>query len=77
MKTNRALLASLMELPEAERFEIAMAVLDQSSPAGLAVDEIIGVVAGRQDEMESGAVADIGYDELAAGLNYRPQTKTE
>jgi len=41
MSTPTAFLAPLMELPEAQRFEIAMAVLDQSSPAGMTEDEIV------------------------------------
>lgn len=74
MNTQTAFLASLMELPESQRFEIAMAVLDQSSPAGMTEDEIVQEAARRQDELESGAVTDMGFDELVAGLNYRPRS---
>ena len=77
MNPDPALLATLMQLPEAERFEIAMAVLDQSSPAGMTAEEIVETALVRQDELESGAVADIGYDELAAGLRHRSRTMTE
>ena len=72
MDTPSALFASLMQLPEAERFEVALAVIDQSSPAGMTEDEIVAEAARRQDELESGSVADIGFDELVAGLRYRP-----
>ena len=74
MNSPAAFLATLMELPESERFEIAMAVLDQSSPAGLTEDEIVQEASRRQDELESGKVKDISYDELVAGLNYRPRS---
>lgn len=77
MKTNPALLATLMELPEAERLEIAMAVLDQSSPAGVTAEQIVEIAIDRQNEIESGAVADISYEQLAAGLRYRSKTKGE
>lgn len=63
-----------MQLPEAERFEIAIAVLDQSSPSGMTEDEIIAEAIDRQDAVESGQVKDIGFDELVAGLNYRPRS---
>lgn len=74
MNSPAAFLATLMELPESERFEIAMAVLDQSSPAGLTEDEIVQEASRRQDELESGKVKDISFDELVAGLNYRPRS---
>lgn len=74
MNTQTAFLATLMELPESQRFEIAMAVLDQSSPAGMTEDEIVQEAARRQDELECGSSADIGFDELVAGLNYRPRS---
>ena len=72
MKTGPVLLTTLMNLPEAERLEIAMAILDQSSPSAMTEDEIAQEAAKRQDELESGAVRDIGYDEMVAGLTYRP-----
>ena len=71
MNAPTAFLAILMELPESERFEIAMAVLDQSSHAGMNEDEIVQEAARRQDELESGSDTDIGFDELVSGLNYR------
>lgn len=74
MNSNPMLFTTLMELPEAERFEIAMAVLDQSSPSAMTEDEIVQEAARRQDELESGTVADIGFDELLAGLNFRPRS---
>ena len=74
MNVNSALFATLMQLPEVERFELALAVLDQTSPAGMSEDEIVAEAAKRQDELESGAVQDIGFDELVAGLNYRPRS---
>lgn len=74
MNSPAAFVATLMELPESERLEIAMAVLDQSSPAGFTEDEIVQEASRRQDELESGKVADIGFDELVAGLNYRPRS---
>ena len=64
-----------MELPEADRLEIAMALLDHTSPAAMTQDEILQEAARRQDELESGAVQDISFDELVAGLNYRPRNQ--
>lgn len=72
MKADSVLLSTLMNLPEAERFEIAMAILDQSSPSAMTEGEIAREAAVRQDELERGAVRDIGYEELIAGLSYRP-----
>ncbi|MCF7675147.1 MAG: hypothetical protein K9N23_04485 [Akkermansiaceae bacterium] len=66
------ILATLMKLPEAERFEIAMTVLDCSSPSAMAENEIRKDAAHRQDELESGVVRDISYEELLAGIAYRP-----
>jgi len=74
MTANPVLFSMLMQLPEAERFEIAMAVLDQSSPSAVTEGEITLEAAKRQDELESGAVRDIDYDELLAGLTYRPSS---
>ena len=76
MKANPAILSTLMELPEADRLEIAMALLDHSSPSAMTQDEILQEAARRQDELESGAVQDISFDELVAGLNYRPRNQT-
>ncbi len=72
MKADPAFLTTLMNLPEAERFEIAIAILDQCSPSAMTEDEITREAAARQDELESGTVRDIGYEELIAGLGYRP-----
>ena len=76
MKADPAILSTLMELPEADRLEIAMALLDHSSPSAMTQDEILQEAARRQDELESGAVQDISFDELVAGLNYRPRNQT-
>jgi hypothetical protein len=72
MKADPELLITLMELPEAERFEIAMAILDQTSPSAMHEDEIVQEAARLQDELESGVVRDVGYDEMIAGVFYRP-----
>jgi len=77
MTADPVLLSALMQLPEAERFDIAMAILDQSSPSAVTEDEITLEAAKRQDELESGVVRDIGYDELLAGLIYRPSTPAQ
>ena len=77
MTADPVLLSALMQLPEAERFDIAMAILDQSSPSAVTEDEITLEAAKRQDELESGVVRDIGYDELLAGLTYRPSTPAQ
>lgn len=77
MKTSTALFASIMELPEADRFEIAMAVLDESSPAAMNKDEINAEASRRQDELESGAVADVGFDQLVADLSHRPRSSAK
>ena len=70
LKTDPAILSTLMELPEADRLEIAMALLDHTSPAAMTQDEILQEAARRQDELESGAVQDISFDELVAGLSH-------
>jgi hypothetical protein len=49
-----------------------MAILDQSSPSAMTEDEISREAATRQDQLESGTVRDIDYEELIAGLTYRP-----
>jgi hypothetical protein len=61
-----------MNLPETERFEIAIAILDECSPSAMTEDEITREATARQDELESGAVRDISHEELIAGLSYRP-----
>jgi hypothetical protein len=77
MTADPVLFSTLMQLPEAERFEIAMAPLDQSSPSAVTEDEITLETAKRQDELESGVVRDMGYDELLAGLTCRPSTPAQ
>lgn len=72
MKPDPDLLTTLMEPPEAERFDIAMAILDRSSPSAMTEDEIVQEAARLQDELESGSVRDLGYDEMIAGVLYRP-----
>lgn len=72
MKTDNALFTALMELPEGERFEIVMAVLDQISPSAMSGDEIAREAARLQEELACGVVRDLGYDELLAGVRYRP-----
>ncbi len=73
MKADPELLTTLMELPEAERFEIAMAILDQTSPSAMHEDAIVQEASRLQDELESGVVRDVGYDEMIAGVFYRPR----
>lgn len=72
MKTDTELFTALMELPEGERFDIAMAVLDQTSPSAMTGDEIVREASRLQDELECGVVRDLGYDEMIAGVRYRP-----
>lgn len=72
MKADADLFTTLMELPEAERFEMAMAVLDQTSPAAMSGDELVCEAVRLQDELESGVVRDLIYDEMIAGVRYRP-----
>ena len=74
MNTNSAVFATVMQLPEAERFEIAMAILDVTSPSAMTEDEIILEASQRQDEVENGSVKLLSYDELIQGLNYRPRS---
>lgn len=71
MNANPDLLTTLMELPEAERFEIAMTILDRTSPAAMEECEILQEAARRQDELESGVVRDMSYEELVAGIGHR------
>ena len=73
MSANSALLAAVMQLPDADRFEIAMTILDQTSPTGMDEQAILTEAAARQDDIESGAVATIGFDELVRSLAHRPQ----
>ena len=61
-----------MELPESERFDIAMAVLDETAPAAMGGDEILQEASRLQDELESGAVQYLGYEEMISGVRYRP-----
>jgi len=75
MNANSDLLTTLMELPEAERFEIAMAILDRTSPAAMEQSEILQEAARRQDDMESGVVRELSYEELLAGIRHRRDAK--
>jgi len=74
MNTNPAVFATVMQMPEAERFEIAMAILDATSPSAMTEDAIEREAAQRQDELESGAVKSLSFDELVQGLSYRPRS---
>ena len=74
MNASPSLLTAVMELPDADRFEIAMTILDHASPSAMDEDEILAEAARRQDEMESGAIATLSFEELVQGLNYRPQS---
>ena len=74
MNASPSLLTAVMQLSDADRFEIAMTILDNASPSAMEEDEIRAEAARRQDEMESGAVATLSFDELVQGLNYRPQS---
>ena len=74
MTTTASLITHIMQLPEAQRFDIAMTILDADSPSAMSQDEIEAEATRRQDEMESGAVTPISFDELVAGLSYRPRS---
>ena len=73
MNTTPAVFATVMQMPEAERFEFAMAILDATSPATMTEDEIVNEASRRQDELESGQVKALSYEELVQGLTYRPR----
>jgi hypothetical protein len=72
--TAANLITSIMQLPETERFDVAMAILDTASPSAMSTDEIEAEATLRQDEMESGAVAPISFETLVSGLSYRPRS---
>ena len=72
MNAAPSLLTAVMQLSDADRFEIAMAILDNASPSAMNEVEILAEAARRQDELESGAVAAISFDELVQGLSHRP-----
>jgi hypothetical protein len=74
MNAAPSLLTAVMQLPDADRFEIAMTILDHVSPSAMDEDAIIAEAARRQDELESGAVTTISFDELVQGLTHRPQS---
>jgi hypothetical protein len=74
MNSTPALFATLMQMPEKERFEIAIAVLDETSPGAMSSDEIIRESSARQDELENGSVQALDYSELVAGIRYRPRS---
>ena len=71
---NADLFAAVMELPENDRFEFAMTILDESSPAAMTEDEIIAEAEGRLDELEDGTAKTLSYDELVASLSFRPRS---
>ena len=74
MNANPALLAAVMKLSDADRFEIAMAILDDAHPSAMDEDSIVAEAARRQDELECGDVAGISLEELIQGLTHRPQS---
>ena len=74
MTTTTSLLTHIMQLPEAQRFAIAMTILDADSPSAMGLDEIEAEAARRQDEMDNGSVTPMSFDELVAGLTYRPRS---
>ncbi len=63
-----------MQLPDADRFEIAMSILDRTSPAAMDEDEILAEAIRRQDGLQSGAVDTISYEELVRGQDHLYQT---
>lgn len=73
MNSSPDLFAKLMQMPEHERFEIAIAVLDETSPGAMDQDEITREAAARQDELENGSVHTLDYSELMAGIRYSPR----
>ena len=56
---------------------VAMAILDQTSPSAMPEDAIVQEASRLQDELESGVVRDVGYDEMIAGVFYRPRGPAE
>ena len=74
MNVSPDLLSAVMQLSDADRFEIAMTILDVTSPGAMEADDILAEAARRQDEIESGAVATLSFDELVQGLTHRPQS---
>ncbi len=70
MNAAPSLLTAVRQLSDADRFEIAMTILDHASPSAMNEGEILAEAAWRQDELESGAVAAIGFDELVRGLSH-------
>ena len=74
MNASPRLLSAVMQLSDADRFEIAMTILDEASPDAMEADEILAEAARRQDDIESGAVATLSFDELVQGLTHRPQS---
>ena len=73
MNAPPGLLTAVMQLSDADRFEIAMTILDSAPPSAMDEADIAAEAARRQDELESGAVASISFDELVQGLTHRPQ----
>lgn len=51
-----------------------MEIMDRTAPpGGLTEDEILQVATQRMEELESGAVQAITYEELVAGLRHIPK----
>ncbi len=73
MNASPSLLAAVMQLPDADRFEIAMTILDQASPSAMDEEAILAEAVRRQDELESGAVVPLSFDELVSGLKHPPR----
>jgi hypothetical protein len=54
---SAALLEMIMQLPEGERLDLAMAILDRTAPPDeLTDDEITQIAIERLNELDSGAV---------------------
>lgn len=71
-----ALLETIMQLPEGERLDLAMEILDRTAPPdGMTEDETTQIAIERLDELDSGAVKPMSYEELVAGLPIRPERR--
>jgi len=69
-----ALLETIMQLPEGERLDLAMEILDRTAPPdAMTEDEITQVAMERLEELESGAVKALTYEEFVAGLRHPPR----
>ena len=72
MNVPESVLEAVRNLPERDRVELAMAILDEASPAALEESEIAQESARRQDELESGRAQSLSYEELLSGVRSRP-----